>query len=531
MKRVEALALAAYHVAEIGRSISAANAKTIRDCIKAMSDAMTKIAPLIATDEEEVNESIDPLLNLATKPEDETKYNGLVEELGKILAQTDSYDQKRYAIQSALRKRALSNAIATKVSDGSYVDYEDYYGSYPYIRDMYDDYVVYSLSGELYQCTYTITDSTVTLGDEIEVQVSYVPTESKVQEVELQTDLVVLSEKAVRDDGTARVKLISPGWGSSGYYSAEMLKRDGPKAFAKNLHMYVNHPTEEEDRNRPERDVRDLAGVIASEVTWEDAGTNNTGEGLYADVKVFPTYKEFIDAAAPYIGVSIRASGTAVEGQAEGRHGLLVDSLKEGFSVDYVTYPGRGGEILPLYESARSRIVEVKEVTQTAVVTETKDKAVEITQEEFDKLKESAANADKLQQMLSETNTNVAKLRTDLVVSEARNIITTTLAGIEMSSIVREKLQKECARAIPLTESKELDTDKLIERVKERATEELQYIEAVTGNVTGGRPTGITTPAPTELNAEEVDIDLVNAFSLFGLKENESKVAANGRYN
>src|SRR5690606_1012585 len=139
----------------------------------------------------------------------------------------------------ALRNRARQNALAKGLASGS-MDYEDYYyNSYPYVRDLYDDYVVYSMNGsELYQSEYTMnSDGGVELGDEIPVQVSYVPTgnveESK--DLTIEGELIELKERAVNDNGIAQIKLISPGWGSSGYYSEKVLKRDGPKVFKKGL--------------------------------------------------------------------------------------------------------------------------------------------------------------------------------------------------------------------------------------------------------------------------------------------------------
>jgi len=39
------------------------------------------------------------------------------------------------------------------------------------------------------------------------------------------------------------IKLIAPGKGSSAFYPAEVLKRDGPQVFKAGTHVYLNHPT------------------------------------------------------------------------------------------------------------------------------------------------------------------------------------------------------------------------------------------------------------------------------------------------
>lgn len=142
------------------------------------------------------------------------------------------------------------------------------------------------------------------------------------------------------------IVIISEGWGSSGYYSADVLKRDIPRIFPVGTHMYLNHPTEREDMERPERDVKDLIGKIVS--TPRLAGIDIVAEAL-----IYEHWVDVIAAMADDIGLSIRAYGVSEEGDAGGKHGPLIKALTEGLSVDYVTMAGRGGKIGTLIESAR----------------------------------------------------------------------------------------------------------------------------------------------------------------------------------
>jgi len=172
-----------------------------------------------------------------------------------------------------------------------------------------------------------------------------------VQESSLAGEFVPLREKAVRRDGTVGLKLIAPGWGASGYYPAETLRRDGPKTFKAGTKMYWNHPTMAQESERPEGDLRDLAAVLVSDARWEESGA--AGPGLYADAKVFGDYAPAVEELAPHIGVSIRASGRAATGEAEGRQGPIINALTVGRSVDFVTEPGAGGRIVEMFEAAR----------------------------------------------------------------------------------------------------------------------------------------------------------------------------------
>jgi hypothetical protein len=145
--------------------------------------------------------------------------------------------------------------------------------------------------------------------------------------------------------GRMRVKIIAPGRGSCGYYGAEMLKRDGPKVFTAGLQSFLDHPTESERYERPERSVRDLAGRLASAAVWEDSGP--LGSGLYADIEVFPQFQELLQSVARSIGVSIRAYGdTKKETGPDGVYGPTITELIGAESIDFVTAAGAGGAIV-----------------------------------------------------------------------------------------------------------------------------------------------------------------------------------------
>lgn len=140
-------------------------------------------------------------------------------------------------------------------------------------------------------------------------------------------------------------------WGSSGYYSREMLERDGPQVWPYGTAVYLDHPGVAEQRDRPERSVRDLAGKITTAPVYESGG-------LYADVEFYPHIAPIIEAMWEDVGMSIRAAGTAEMGERDGRTGPIITSLSEGISVDVVTRAGAGGKLVALLESARATVHE-----------------------------------------------------------------------------------------------------------------------------------------------------------------------------
>lgn len=148
--------------------------------------------------------------------------------------------------------------------------------------------------------------------------------------------------------GRWRVRLIEADvMGSSGYYSAEVLRRDGPKAFPAGTHVYFDHATESESFERPERSVKDLAGALIEDAQYEDGPD---GKGLFARVQFFPDFIPKIEAMAEVMDVemSIRAAGTVEENES----GRIVTSIVHGMSVDVVTRAGAGGRLIRMTEAA-----------------------------------------------------------------------------------------------------------------------------------------------------------------------------------
>lgn len=145
------------------------------------------------------------------------------------------------------------------------------------------------------------------------------------------------------------LQIITPGIGSSGYYSAPVLEAAVAEGvFPKGTHLYVDHPSQSESADRPERSIRDLAGATKGDAVW-----NPITQAVEAACKVYPHYS-WISEVAEDIGMSIRASADVSEAVIEGRKMPVIEKLVEAFSVDFVTRAGRGGKVLAAIESARN---------------------------------------------------------------------------------------------------------------------------------------------------------------------------------
>lgn len=443
-----------------------------------------------------------------------------------------SFDETRRLVQAALQADRQANPQAP----------------YRYIRDLYDDTVIFESEGgdgtSLYRASYTIDPATtkVTLGEAAPVveRKEYV-TATKAQESDRPeplgdssmddffedgefdeayapgSELVLLEEKALHPDGTVPIKIASPGWGTKGHYSREVLERDGPSAWPKGTQMYWNHPTVAEEADRPERDLRDLAAVTVKDPYYDENGPR--GEGLYTAAKVFGSYAPAVDEMAEHIGVSLRAEGTVEWGEAEGREGPLVEAITKGKSIDFVTKAGRGGEVVSLFESARGGnfrrdVYAAPSSTPTAGGQE----------DRMGDQEQAAKNA---------------RLEEALAIRDARDYARELLSRAALPDITRDRLATQLSqRTIPLAEAdglRVLDRDKFKELVETAAKEEAAYLARLAGET--GQPRDLAESAtdpfspgkPEPLDEAKVEEELAHLFGSIGLDEAEAKSAAAGR--
>lgn len=143
-------------------------------------------------------------------------------------------------------------------------------------------------------------------------------------------------------EGKYRIRIIVPGQGSSGIYTAENLAESAP-LFKAGTEMFIDHPTETEEWERPERSIRDYAGVFLEDATVGEDGA------LYTVCKVFSGVNDLIKDKWEHIGVSINAWCDQPIAETG-----VVPVFAGVRSVDFVTAPGAGGGIVDLLESKRN---------------------------------------------------------------------------------------------------------------------------------------------------------------------------------
>ncbi|KKL89939.1 hypothetical protein LCGC14_1909670, partial [marine sediment metagenome] len=173
------------------------------------------------------------------------------------------------------------------------------------------------------------------------------------------TSFVPLTE-ATFDKGRATVIVIKPGFNAdqSRYYPADMLKRDF-KVF-EGQKMYADHPTESEDKERPERSIRDWVATL-SNVAVDEAGVV-TGIAEIVEPWLMQKLASLREKKMlSEMGISINAIGKATKSTIENKETLVIEELTGARSVDFVTEPGAGGAVT-FYESDRKRDIDLVEL-------------------------------------------------------------------------------------------------------------------------------------------------------------------------
>jgi len=336
-------------------------------------------------------------------------------------------------------------------------------------------------------------------------------------------DVIPLMEKSVRDDGIMPIKIIGPGWGTSGYYSPDVLERDGPKILRAGTKMFWDHPTPEEEAARPEGSLRNLAAQLAGDARWEN--TNPMGAGLYADAKVFSPFKDAVDELAPHIGVSIRGLGRAKEGEAEDREGRIIEEIAAVHSVDFVTIPGAGGQILQLFESARREAVDQ---TQDRGGSEMEE--LEKLQKACEELEDKLADSEKEK---AEAKAESARLKEADLLRRAKDFVGGKLAEVEVADVTRNRLLEALSKNPPIVDG-ELDEKALEEQITTTVMDEVAYIAKVadSGSIRG-MGSGSSGSGDEEADRESLKESYESKFMSEGKSPEEAKrmaeIAAAGR--
>lgn len=359
-----------------------------------------------------------------------------------------------------------------------------------------------------------------------------------------------LSESAFNSDGTFPVRIIAEGWGSSGFYSKKILTKSAG-LYKSGTKMFINHASRAELKERPERDLNQLAAYFTEDqATWQDNGIY--GPGLYQTAKALPNYADFIKEAAPVIGVSHFVLGKTRIGEAGGKTGPIVESIDAVLSVDFVTQPGAKGSIGAIYESwvnsdidsddethelqhisetqGNNKMAEIKESGQISpeIVTESRgdwlariesmreaEKANQTLMRENDTLKAQITAIEAENTNLKES---LAKEQEKNILAEAAGFASELIEKSEVPELAKERIKSAAVQNAKMIEGK-LDTESL----KAFIESEITYAKSLTGSKGTVKGMGSTNPEPATVSMEESKKALLESYMASGMSEETAR--------
>lgn len=352
------------------------------------------------------------------------------------------------------------------------------------------------------------------------------------------TESTPLSEAATTiSPGQLDVTIITPGWGSSGYYSPEVLEAAvGAGLISKGTPMYLDHASQSDRADRPERSVRDIAAVFTEEARW-------TGNALVARAQVFSPYRELLTEMAPHIGVSISGSATdVVLGEVDGRSGPIVEGLAEISSVDFVTRAGRGGKAAVIESALQSADAAFRTVLHEGLHrnvpvspagSTTKSQGGTMPDIEEARLRQLETDAGRVSVLESERDTAISErdaIARALAQANAREAAVTrvraSLTEAHIAGPLAERIVAVAVASVPLTDAGQLDEAALDATVTTvRAAEEAYAASLTQGNGTvrdmGGAGLLQIGGAPSATNLTEASLDNIIA-GAFGRQVKEA---------
>lgn len=335
------------------------------------------------------------------------------------------------------------------------------------------------------------------------------------------------------------VHVISPGWGSSGYYSEEILRKacdDG--VYCAGTHMHIDHPTQSSMAESPARTINGdspLAAIFTESGHYDPNGWD--GPGVYTKARVIPEYVVKIKALAGNIGISHYVSADRKHGTAEGKKGWMVTKLIPNVlnTVDFVTVPGASGHYRTLgeaFDAHNEEQITEQNMTDKITIAEVmkSPEIMEELKEHFAKESESAKvikeQANRLTEAIAETETlkeQVKALKFQIVESKVRDYLAEEISKAKLPEASANILTESLKSQVVLTESGDIDAAKYGEIVSKAIEAKVAEVESIRKDVgiVGNGPTQPDTKARTKLFESFRDMYLDQGYT----KENAESFA------
>ena len=167
------------------------------------------------------------------------------------------------------------------------------------------------------------------------------------------TEHFALESVATDVAGVRRVRLISPGKGSSGFYSAEMLNQFVAEALPKGTLVYLDHTSvEDEEKRDGTRSIKDVAGKFVTDPIFEADAPE--GAGSYTTIKFTKAVNSLLEDVGDAIGVSVEVH----DGKKDAQGNITEMRYTPLNSLALVPVPGRDGRVFENFRATASESQE-----------------------------------------------------------------------------------------------------------------------------------------------------------------------------
>ncbi len=344
-------------------------------------------------------------------------------------------------------------------------------------------------------------------------------------------DYIPLTE-ATFDKGRATVVVIKAGFNATEdrYYPAEMLKRD--YGVFEGMKMYADHPTDEEDKARPERSIRDWVATL-TEVTCDESGTV-TGVAEIVEPWLMQKLASLREKQMlSEMGISINAVGSASKATVDGKETLVIEKLVACKSVDFVTEPGAGG-VVTLYESDRNHDIDLVELSTLKEKRPDLVKLIETNVRE--EIKQEVKKHMESEERIKDLEGQITTLTTQLDnLKEAAEKAEKEKAKAEAQATIKEKIEAvdkaELPDAAKEVLTKRFENAETADGITEAIQAEIDYIAKLSesGKVRGLGPTNANTEKDKEALKESFKNDYIAQGETEEEAEKLAETAASGR--
>lgn len=266
------------------------------------------------------------------------------------------------------------------------------------------------------------------------------------------------------------VDLIRAGWNNQAtrFYKPSALKEAVEKKLFENVKNFSSHLLPNDKNGRGFRDIKDWMSTTTG--AWME-GDVVKGKITIHDDWLFTRVQDAV--ARENLGLSINGAGKQIKGMAEGKKGMIIESIEQMDSVDWVPNPGAGGRVLAIAESdtenknTEGGNMEWESLSVYDIKKNRPDLIEAIAEEKTDalqkELKEAKESADKAMEKLTLIESDKVKLET----------LKAKLDEAKLPELLRKKIEKQY-------EGRTFATVELLrESIDETVKAEKEFVEAL----------------------------------------------------